>query len=214
MAYHQPFQITGFHSCDREIGLKVLNGQMNLIPSSNSWDWLGDGIYFWEQNPARALKYAIDSANGVQKNKTPIKTPFVIGAIIELGFCLNLLEPQSLSVVEAAYNDLEKIISESGQIMPTNKGAKRERDCAVIKYIHETRKRKEQISFDTIRSAFHEDEELYPQANFTKNLHIEICVRKPDLIKGYFLPMPINQFNPYLNTDFIPIPKIPKKKLI
>jgi len=26
LAYHQPFQIIGFHSCDRELGLRLLNG--------------------------------------------------------------------------------------------------------------------------------------------------------------------------------------------
>ncbi len=50
----------GFHSCDREIGLKVLNGETQLNPSINIWDWLGSGVYFWEQNPARALESAIE----------------------------------------------------------------------------------------------------------------------------------------------------------
>jgi len=34
----------GYHSCDREIGLKVLNGEAELKASDNSWDWLGGGI--------------------------------------------------------------------------------------------------------------------------------------------------------------------------
>ena len=85
-----------FHSCDKEVGLKVLNGKAELKPSTNPWDWLGDGIYFWEQNPERALQYAMESSQNVQFNKKPIKTPFVIGAIIELGNCLNLVEPESL----------------------------------------------------------------------------------------------------------------------
>ena len=97
MAYHQPFQITGFHSCDREVGLRILNGKDQLTVSTNEWDWLGPGVYFWEQNPARALEYAIDSANNKQKNRVPIKIPFVLGAIIELGNCLNLLEPASIN---------------------------------------------------------------------------------------------------------------------
>ncbi len=69
MTYHQPFQTAGFHSCDKEVGLRVLNGEMDLKPSENSWDWLGSGIYFWEQNPGRALEYANESALGKQKNK-------------------------------------------------------------------------------------------------------------------------------------------------
>ena len=83
MAYHQPFQINGFHSCDREMGLRILNGDQSAA-STNEWDWLGPGVYFCEQNPALALEYAIDSANNKQKNKVRIATPFVIGAIIEL----------------------------------------------------------------------------------------------------------------------------------
>lgn len=98
MAHHRPFQVMGFHSCDKSVGIKVLNGEIQLKPSTNPWDWLGDGIYFWEQNPERALQYAIESSQHVQFNKTPIEVPFVIGAIIELGNCLNLVEPESLSI--------------------------------------------------------------------------------------------------------------------
>jgi hypothetical protein len=76
LTYYQPFQITGFHSCDKEVGLKILNGQDRLIASDNEWDWLGPGVYFWEQNPGRALEYAIESARGRQKNKIPIALIF------------------------------------------------------------------------------------------------------------------------------------------
>jgi hypothetical protein len=76
--------IIGYHSCDKEVGLRVLNAQDVLKPSDNPWDWLGDGIYFWEYNPHRALTYAIETSDGRQKNKAPIKTPFVIGAVIKL----------------------------------------------------------------------------------------------------------------------------------
>jgi hypothetical protein len=55
---HQPFEIIGYHSGDREIGLRVLNGETHLLHSDNDWDWLGSGIYFWEQNPKRTLNYA------------------------------------------------------------------------------------------------------------------------------------------------------------
>ncbi len=90
MPHHQPFSVIGFHSCDKEVGLKVLNGNEDLIPSDNPWDWLGEGVYFWEQNPGRALEYAIESSTRKQFDKIPVKVPFVLGAIIELGNCLNL----------------------------------------------------------------------------------------------------------------------------
>jgi hypothetical protein len=202
LAYHQPFQITGFHSCDQQVGLKILNGQDQLIASENSWDWLGPGVYFWEQNPARALEYAIGCASKTQKNKIPIKTPFVIGAIIELGNCLNLLEPASINIVKKAHDSLLQLAEKSGEKLPTNKGANRQLDCAVIKYLHQTNKELGLPQYDTIRSAFLEGDPIYPTSNFTDRLHIEICVLKPDLIKGYFLPRPIEEFNPYLHKKF------------
>ena len=203
MAYHQPFQITGFHSCDKEIGLDILNGKYGLKQSENQWDWLGGGAYFWEQNPDRALEYAIDCAEGNQKFSGKIKTPFVIGAIIELGNCLNLLEPNSIGILKKAYDGLKETIEQSGSNMPTNKGANRALDCAVIQYVHQTNKNLDLAAYDSIRSAFLEGKEVYPHSNFTDRLHIEICVLNTDLIKGYFLPQPIDKFNPYLNLEYI-----------
>jgi hypothetical protein len=203
LAYHQPFQITGFHSCDREVGLQVLNGDDQLIPSDNPWDWLGGGIYFWEQNPARALEYAIDSAEGRQKNKIPIITPFVIGANIELGNCLNLIEPRSINIVQEAHKALEQTVLKSGKKMPINRDANRKLDCAVIQYVHQTNRESGLDPYNTIRSPFVEGNPIYTGSNFYERLHIEICVISPELIKGYFLPRPIKDFNPYLRTEFV-----------
>jgi pimeloyl-ACP methyl ester carboxylesterase len=55
----------------------LLNGSDELCPSDNPWDWLGPGIYFWEQNPYRALAYAREAARIDQKFSGKIKTPFV-----------------------------------------------------------------------------------------------------------------------------------------
>ena len=201
MAYHQPFQITGFHSCDRELGMRLLNGSDELRPSDNPWDWLGPGIYFWEQNPQRALAYAVDGAEKLQKFSGKIKTPFVIGAIVELGNCLNLIEPNSINIVKEAHGRLLKTIENSSEALPVNKGANRQLDCAVIKFLHESIKKLGLPAYDTIRSPFQEGGPIYEGANFTDRLHIEICVRDPSMIKGYFLPRPVEEFNPYLTRS-------------
>ena len=49
--------------------------------------------------------------------------------------------------------------------------------------------------------SFQEGKMLYPGSNFTSRLHIEICVLNAELIKGYFLPIPIDEFNPYLSKN-------------
>ncbi len=202
MARHQPYQIIGYHSCDRDVGLNVISGKIELIPSNNDWDWLGGGIYFWEQDPERALNYAIEVAQGTQFNKTGIKNPLILGAVIQLGNCLNLVESQSLSLLKEAHEGLKKMYKELDKKVPVNKDANRKLDCAVIRYIHQTRKDNNQPEYETIRSAFDEGEKVYEGANFTARHHLQVCVINQSLIKGYFLPRPLEEFNPYLFADF------------
>jgi hypothetical protein len=204
MIIHHPSQIVGFHSCDREIGLQIINGNDNLKSSDNPWDWLGPGIYFWEFNPYRALQYAIECAKQQQKFAGSIRTPFIIGAVIELGNCLNLTEPNSLNIVKSAYKDFQLLTQKAGFRMPVNSEANRRLDCAVIKCMHESNNRHHIQPYDTIRSPFQEGNPIYPGANFTDRLHIEVCVRNPESISACFIPLPIEKFNPYLKKPFSP----------
>lgn len=53
-----------------------------------------------------------------------IQTPFVIGPIIELGKCLNLIEPHSINIVKEAHNEMYETAFRSGEKMPVKKGVK------------------------------------------------------------------------------------------
>ncbi len=49
--------------------LEILRGEAELRPNNQPWDWrVGEAIYFWEQNPKRALEYAIEAANKHNKD--------------------------------------------------------------------------------------------------------------------------------------------------
>jgi hypothetical protein len=196
MPYSKPFQVECFYSCDKELGLDVLSGKKELDPSENGWDWLGHGIYFWEQNPKRAWQYALENSNGRQFNKKKIETPFVLGAIVELGECLNLVDQEAIEILVKAYYGLEKTINEVGAKMPKNIGDNRRLDCSVIQFIHQTRSSISKLKpVDSIRSSFSEGAEAYPGSNFTQRQHIQICVQNPEMIKGYFLPRPLKEYN-------------------
>ncbi len=198
MYSYQPFSVIGFHSCERELGLRVLNGATELKPSLNSWDWLADGIYFWEQNPLRALQYAQESASGIQFNKKAIQVSFVLGAIIDLGNCLNLLENSSLELLSDSYDNFRQTVDNAGKVLPQNRGNNRALDCAVIRHIHQSNESEGLPPYDTVRSAFHEGEETCPGATFSSRLHIQVCVRNSACIKGFFLPRPLKDYNPNL----------------
>jgi len=131
-----PNFVLGFHGCDKNIGEDILAGRSKLLPSENSYDWLGHGIYFWENNPQRALDYANLIKNNPERNKKRINEPFVIGAIIDLGRCLNLMETKSIEILKQGYNSLVESCRIAQFPPPQNHGLLKHLDCAVINTIH------------------------------------------------------------------------------
>src|SRR5688572_27761611 len=92
---HSSF-VLGFHGCDESVGEQVLATQNGkLSQSQNLYDWLGGGIYFWEGSPERAASFAEQAMHDERITQGKIKSPFVIGAIIDLGVCCNLLDSQA-----------------------------------------------------------------------------------------------------------------------
>lgn len=129
------------------------------------------------------------------------KEPFVIGAVIDLGNCLDLLVRENLELVKDAANSFAEVQMTSGYVMPVNKSAPRDPspdlvlrylDCAVVNHLHsiiEGPDRPEGIEpFDTVRGLFGEGIELFPGSGFKDKTHSQIAVRNPDCIKGIFLP--------------------------
>jgi hypothetical protein len=185
--------VLGYHGCDRKLAEKVFSGQAALKASHNDYDWLGDGIYFWEYNAHRAFDFATEVATRRRHPGQRIKTPAVVGAIIDLGFCLNLLDGRYIEMVRAAYEELVKSSTENGIELPSNTGGhdllKRNLDCAVLRTLHQARQDAGEERFDTVRAAFVEGERLYENAGFSAKNHIQVCVRDPRCIKAYFRPL-------------------------
>jgi len=51
--------IVAYHGCDAEVAERLLRGEP-FKKSQNDYDWLGEGIYFWEYGADRAMKFARD----------------------------------------------------------------------------------------------------------------------------------------------------------
>ena len=181
-----PSFVLGFHGCDRATGENILAGKAKLQTSNNDYDWLGSGIYFWENNPQRALNYANNIKDNSYRGKTIINEPFVIGAIIDLGHCLNLTETKSIDILKQGYDILVGTCNKANFPLPSNKHLLRHLDCAVINTIHQFNKDKNNPQFDSVRGLFLEGDKIYDGAGFLKETHIQICVRNPNCIKGYF----------------------------
>jgi hypothetical protein len=188
--------VLGYHGCDRAIAEKVFAGGDHLRASENDYDWLGTGVYFWENSARKALDWAIFAKENPKVVRNKIKNPCIVGAIIDFGFCLDLLEAESIRVVAEGYKGLCEGAEAAGFVLPSNKiiagaWAIRRLDCAVINYVHETRKRQGEREFDSVRAPFIEGSPLYRNAGFYERTHIQICVRNPKQILGYFRPMEV-----------------------
>lgn len=122
--------------------------------------------------------------------------------MIHLGKCFNLLESHCLEVLQESYYAMETTYEHADIEMPFNDKAYsldtdklyRNLDCAVIEFMHSHISR--DVNFDSVRGAFWEGKELYPNAGFKEKNHIQLCVRNPNCIKGYFKPLEIDSSFP------------------
>ncbi len=189
-----PNFILGFHGCDKKIAEKILSGKNVLSASRNKYDWLGHGIYFWENNPHRAFEWAQEIKENPELSSYPIEEPCALGAIIDLGHCLNLTESKSFQLLLDGYNLLKEVVETGETEMPKNNGKRRMLDCAVINYINrlidssveKNPQRTDIRKFDSVRGLFLEGESVYDGSAFQEQTHIQICIRNPNCIKGYF----------------------------
>ena len=185
--------VLGYHGCDLSLARKIFAGKASPAASENDYDWLGHGVYFWEHNVQRAYEFAREVRDRPHHGRQKIKQPAVVGAIIDLAFCLNLLDSRYIELVRRAYEDLIVLHQGAEEPLPSNSGGTdrllRRLDCAVIETLHATREDRGEPPFDTVRAAFIEGNLIYNGAGFHTKNHIQLCVRNIGCIKGYFRPL-------------------------
>jgi hypothetical protein len=176
--------VLGYHGCGRSVGERILKGEP-FKQSNNDYDWLGPGIYFWEANPLRGL----DFANEAKKRKaSKIRNPFVVGAVVSLGLCLDLTTTAGIEQIRAAYKSLGEVAAAGDLPLPQNTadGLLRPLDCVVIQMVHTIRNGRGEQPIDTVKGVFVEGEPVYSGSGFFEKTHIQIAVCNPDCIKGVF----------------------------
>lgn len=176
--------VVGYHGCQRSFANGVLLGKTPFTDwkkSQNRYDWLGDGIYFWEHSPSRALRWATDHFG---------KKAAVLGAVIQLGACFDLLDEEITAILAANYRRFKRSHATLRMPLPINKGKEkklRELDCAVINYSL-NRASGAKVKFDTARGAFLEGPPIFPGTTISAETHMQVAVRNVDCILGIFRP--------------------------
>jgi len=181
-------QVVAYHGCDHDVVATCLRGAA-LKPSTNDYDWLGTGIYFWEHGPARAL----DWARFMSKRKK-VRKPAVVGALIQLGHCFDLLDVRFTTLLHRLFPVFQETMAAQGKGMPANDSSRKlhRLDCAFLNWAIPLTEKKEGIKFQTVRGVFVEGEPLYPSAQLFTESHIQIAVRDPSSIVGFFHPVTVD----------------------
>jgi hypothetical protein len=188
--------VIGYHGCDAAIAERVLAGKAGLNVSTNAYDWLGKGVYFWEHGPQRAYDWAVEQARfGAAK----VEKPSVLAARIDLGVCLDLLDTANTRLLGRWYTKFRRFVRQKGVAMPENRDAAgtrrgdvvlRYRDCAVVDYTLGSLAEAEGVKYQTVRGVFVEGKPAFPGSKIALKSHIQIAVRDPACIVGFFGPTP------------------------
>ncbi len=188
--------VLGYHGCDREVAEEIINHKRTFTPSDTEYDWIGPGTYFWESDPQRALEWA-------KEHRRKYPNPAVIGAVIDLGNCLDLTNREDLDLLKVVHNSYINEQKKAGLEAAENKNVPgkpdqerllRYLDCAVIKHLHYIIENQPTgpnrlAPYDTVRGMFTEGGELYPGAGFQRKSHTQISVINQKSIKGLFFPL-------------------------
>ena len=181
--------VLGYHGCRAPVAADLLSGRLSIedwAPSENAHDWLGHGVYFWEHSPERALEWARRKVarDGLGER------PGVVGAVIQLGACLDLTDVAATALLGRAYRHMRESYRKAGRPLLANTGRdrdlkNRQLDCLVINWLH---RESGQARFETVRGIFPEGGPAYPGAKIMKQTHIQIVVRNKRCILGVFRP--------------------------
>lgn len=200
---NRPNLTIGFHGCDEEVRNQLVNLPNTVKKSQETYDWLGNGFYLWENNYERALQWAKD-----KQKRGSLKTPSVVGVVYLLDYCLDFTDSEFIDILSNYYKLLKEDLKVSGKSVPINRDLPndmyhdlilRELDCAVIEYLHQKIDEKikqdivnngfsELYPFDTVRGMFTEGGPVFEGAGIQTKNHIQVCIRNLNCIKGFFIP--------------------------
>ncbi len=171
---------------------------------------------FGKINYERAFLWSED-----KKTRGEIKTPSVIGAIINLGYSCDFLDTKYIRMLRPYYQLMVASYEQSGKSLPENRDLSkdkfrdkilRELDCAVIEFMHseiynqvQTDIKEKGFSelkiFDSARGVFTEGGPAFEGAGIFEKSHIQVCIRNLNCIKGFFLPRKEIDFMQWLKKN-------------
>ena len=162
----EPLRAIGYHGTSRADAQLVLRDGFQI--SRNAYDWLGDGVYFFQDAPYRAREWAArrHGQDGV-----------VLRSAIRLDDCLDLLDIQSNDLLVEAYTSFVEMSRQMGIPLPRQTTGAHRLDRAVINYAVTFLAQQRGMLFRAVRGVFAEGVSVFPDSAILNRAHVQIAVR-------------------------------------
>ena len=167
--------VIGFHGTDEDAAERLVNGDP-FKASDRDMEWFGDGIYFWEHAPKQAWSWS--------RKIRKAEKPAVVGALIRLGNCLDLLDSANILVLKQFKAEMEEKFKAAGISLPENHRRQMKLDCAVFNLLYKTSD-DQGSSIQTARAVYvpaDTRKRIWKGSWISEETHLQICVRNPDNI--------------------------------
>jgi hypothetical protein len=185
--------VVAYHGCDRATETALVSGALTeLSQSNNPYDWLGPGVYFFQDDWRRALMFAQASADNPSRHFTarPITTPSVVGAILKLSSVVDVSTQEGIEAFRVSYEALQK----SGVKLNENKKSKQEDPDVILRgldrqvfiNLHQMLHDQQLLPVDAVRGAFPQGQPVAPTSAIYANSHVQIALRNSACVLGYF----------------------------
>ncbi len=167
--YHRT--VIGYHGTSAKIADALVNGEP-FKESASPYDWLGTGVYFWEYAPKQALWWA--------EKRNKVTTPAVVGAMIRLGNCFDLLDAKNVVALQKSGAAMIESMKRARVEIPKNEHSFKHLDCSAFNFFYQQNEDDGEPRIDTARGAYvptETNKRIWSDSWICKDTHIQICVR-------------------------------------
>ena len=174
----EPIRIFGYHGTSEEKANSILID--GFLASDNDYDWLGKGVYFFQDAPVRAMQWAIQQHS---------PNPAVICSVIRLDNCIDLLDVKWFPPLKNLYSSFREQYRIANLPLPQQNSIRSKAhrlDCEFFNYTTQMLRDRGQ-DIEAIRAVFVEGEPIFPNSAIFDLAHIQIAVRNIDLIEDSHL---------------------------